>query len=138
MKFLRLYAFVFLVLLVSAGCGDLPTRVVSATLGKEIQSGKIANATTIFDPSDRMIHLVVQVENVASGTTVGAKWYAVSPPERLLFESDLALDPFNTSAEFTLTNSNDWHPGSYKVVVYLNGKENRTLNFVVKPNPGDE
>ncbi len=131
MKFFRILVFVFL-LLITFGCTNLPPRVVSATLGTDVQAGKIVKAKEIFASADHMIHLVVEVENIASATTVGAKWYSVSPPERLLFESDLKLDAFNTSADFTLTSTGDWKPGSYKVVVYLDGTENRTLNFVVQ------
>ena len=132
MKFARVFVWVWLLLGIAVGCGNMPTRIVSATLGKNVQAGKIADATAIFAPVDRMIHLVVEVENITGPTTVGAKWYTFGPPESLLFESDLALDPLNTSADFSLTNSGDWKPGSYKVDVYLNGEKNRTLNFGVK------
>lgn len=137
MKFSRWFGLVLILLFAVAACGNLPTRVVSATLGTEIQGGKVVHPNTIFNPSDRMIHLVVDVENVTGSATVGAKWYSVGPPERLLFESDLQLDPFNTSADFTLTNTNDWIPGSYRVVVLLNGNESRRLNFGITGDTGE-
>ena len=131
MKFFRVLVLVSLVSILF-GCTTLPPRVLSAELGTQVNSGKIAKPTTMFEPGDRMIHLVVQVDNVVAGTTVGAKWYSVTPPRRLLFESELALDVFNTSADFTLTTTGDWTPGQYEVVVFLDGKQSRTLAFSVK------
>ena len=79
-----------------------------------------------------MIHLLVSVDNALQNTTVGAKWYDVSNGNRLLFQSDAALDPFNTTADFALTSANDWTVGNYQVEIDLNGKKERTINFVVK------
>lgn len=113
-------------------CTGVEPRVVGANLGTTVRAGKIVDATTTFATTDRMIHLVVDVENAIINTSVGAKWYAVGTPNRLLFESDIALDAFNTSADFTLTSLNDWIPGNYQVVVYLNSTQDRTLDFVVR------
>lgn len=133
MKSLRPFWLIVSVLVwVCVGCSGVEPRVVGANLGTTVQAGKIVNATTTFAPTDRMIHLVVNVENAIVNTSVGAKWYAVGTPNRLLFESDIALDAFNTSADFTLTSLNDWIPGNYQVVIYLNSKQDRTLDFVVR------
>lgn len=107
-------------------------HVTGVTLGTIVKSSKIQDAKTTFAPSNHMIHLVVDVENAITNTTVGAKWYAVSLSNRLLFESDAALDAFNNSVDFSLTNTTDWSPGNYQVVVYLDGRKERTLDFVVK------
>lgn len=134
MKLLRLwYGLVGLVLaLAVTGCSPPEPKILAATLGTEIQSGKVTNPATTFAPSDRMIHLVVELENLVGNTNVGAKWYSVGTPDNLLFESDLSLDAFNNSADFTLTNTNNWLPGNYKVVIFLNEKEARQVNFVVR------
>lgn len=133
MKFMRASFFVFLLLVfVLAGCADTPPRIKTATLGTVVEVGAIQNPKTTFAPTERIIHLVVQVENVTQGVRVGAKWYAVENATRLLLESDLMLDAFNPSADFALTSANDWIPGNYQVVVYLNGDQERTIDFVVK------
>ena len=118
--------------LVLAGCADTPPRIKTATLGTIVELSAIQNPKTTFAPTERNIHLVVQVENVTQGVRVGTKWYAVENPKRLLLESELQLDAFNTSADFALTSANDWIPGNYQVVVYLNGDQERTIDFVVK------
>jgi hypothetical protein len=114
-----------------AGC-NTPPRIVSATLGTSVQGSKIVLPQTTFKPGDRMIHLVVDVENVLTDTNIAAKWYKVGSPDELLLESDLALDAFNTFADYTLTSMGDWQPGNYKVVVYLDGKEDRQVNFTIE------
>ncbi|HZQ07851.1 MAG TPA: hypothetical protein VFD70_14805 [Anaerolineae bacterium] len=118
------------------GCSaDTSPRITDAALGTQVQAGKIVTRATTFAPQDRMIHLVVQMENLVIPARLGAQWYRIAVgggQDQLLFQSDLSLDPLNTSADFTLTNSNDWQPGNYKVVITLNDKEDRTLNFAIK------
>lgn len=135
MKFLRVYLpllFGALCVLAFAACSNVEAHVANATLGTTVRAGRIVNPATTFAVTDRMIHLVVDVTNAIANTSVGAKWYSVGAPDRLLFESDIPLDAFTTSADFTLTSVNDWIPGNYRVMVYLNGKAERTLDFVVK------
>jgi len=132
MKLNRLHWLALFVLgLMVAACNPTP-RITGATLGTVVQASKIEDPKTTFAPSDHMIQLIVNVENVVGSTNIGAKWYSVDGGERVLFEGESALDPLNTSAEFALTAANDWKPGSYKVVIFLNGKEDRQLNFQVK------
>lgn len=121
-----------LIALALVACGDQSPHVTSATLGTIVDSSKIQDPKTTFAPKDHMIHLLVSVDNALQNTTVGAKWYDVSNANHLLFQSDTALDPFNTTADFALTSANDWAVGNYQVAVYLNGKQERTIDFVVK------
>jgi hypothetical protein len=123
-----------LVLLVSA-CGNTPPRITATAMGTAVDAGKITHPTTTFKPGDHTIYIVVDVENVLGGTPLGVKWYAVDTPNaknQLLLENQVNLDPLNTSGEFALTSSSDFAPGKYKVVVYLNGQEDRTVEFEVK------
>lgn len=137
MKFIRTTWLVLIVLvlalgLVLAACGDQTPHVTSATLGTVVDSSQIKDPKTTFAPTDHMIHLLVSVDNALQNTTVGAKWYDVNNSNRLLFQSDATLDPFNTTADFALTSANDWTVGKYQVSVYLNSKQERTIDFVVK------
>jgi hypothetical protein len=113
-------------------CAPPSPRIAGAELGTTVSASRIAQPKTIFATTERSIHLLVTVENALPQTRVGAKWYSVASTKRLLFESDLELDPLNSTADFVLTNTNDWIPGAYQVVVFLDGKETQTLNFQVK------
>ncbi len=138
MKRIRLWWFGWLVLALGfaiIGCNAAPAaHIVNANLGTQVQAGKVTDPKDTFAPKDHMIQLVVDLENVLGGTTVGAKWYSVpaSGQDQLLFSSDLPLDPLNTSGQFALTTTSDFATGKYKVVLYLNGKQDRTLNFQVQ------
>ena len=133
MRFVPTLLFVFVLsAMFVVGCGNVTPTITEASLGTQVEGGKIVNKMSTFAPADRMIHLVVDVKDVVGTVPVSAKWYRVQDEDKLLFESELALDPLNTSAEFTLTNVNDWVPGNYKVVIYLNGDEKRSLNFQVQ------
>lgn len=133
MKFVRNVWFVVLLLAVGlVACGDSTPHVTAATLGTIVTASKIQDPKTTFAITEHMLHLVVDVNNALTNTTVGAKWYETGGSNRLLFEGDAALDPFNTTADFALTSANDWTPGNYQVVVYLDGKKERTLDFVIK------
>lgn len=127
-----------LALIVLAACTAIAPpvpHISAAALGTTVQSGEIVNPASTFEPAAHMIHLVVHVDNVLTSTSIGAKWYALpaGAQPQLLFSSDLALDPLNTSADFTLTAANDWTPGAYKVDLTLDGKQARTLEFTIKP-----
>ena len=126
------YGIVFAVLVfLAVSCNTITPHIIGATLGTKVAAGKIQDAKTTFAPTDHMIHLVVDVQDVIQNTTVGAKWYSVDNNNQLLYEGNTALDAFNTSADFALTAANDWAPGNYKVVVYLNNQQDRTLNFTI-------
>lgn len=128
---MKLFRLLFLFLILLTACGG-PPQISSAALGTVVRASKLADPKTKFAPSDHIIHLIVTVDNAAPGTTVGAKWSASDQNNRLLFEADAALDPMNTTADFALTSANDWRPGKYQVVLYLNGKPERSIDFTVE------
>src|SRR5438128_828242 len=98
MKFISTAGFVLLLLCVFlVGCGDQTPHVTNAILGTIVNAGKITDPKTTFIPGEHMIHLVVQVENALTNTSVGAKWYQVGDSNRLLYQDETALDAFNTS-----------------------------------------
>ena len=118
-----------------AACSTPPPRITATTMGTQVSAGKIAAPAAAFKPADHTLYLVVETENVLGGTPLGVKWYAVdagSMKNQLLLENEVQLDPLNTSGEFALTSTGDLAPGKYKVVVYLNGKQDRTVDFEVK------
>ena len=125
----------FFVSLLFVACSTPPPRITATTMGTTVSAGKISAPSTVFKPADHNLYLVVETENVLGGTPLGVKWYAVDAgtmKNQLLLENEVNLDPLNTSGEFALTSTGDLAPGKYKVVVFLNGQENRTVEFEVR------
>lgn len=121
--------------LLIAACSTPPPRITATTMGTEVSAGKITAPAAAFKPSDHTVYLVVDTENILGGTTLGVKWYAVDAgniKNQLLLENEVKLDPLNTSGEFALTSAGDLAPGKYNVVVFLNGNQDRTVDFEVK------
>jgi hypothetical protein len=125
----------FLVSLLFVACSPPPPRITATTMGTAVNAGKISAPTTTFKPADHTLYLVVETENILGGTALGVKWYAVdagSLKNQLLLENEVKLDPLNNSGEFALTSAGDLTPGKYKVVIFLNGIEDRTVEFQVQ------
>jgi hypothetical protein len=110
-------------------------QVTSAQLARGYSQGKAVDPTTLFRPSDRVIHLVVAVGNAPDDTKVGATWYAVdaggSQNEKLDTASG-TLQNGEDHVDLTLSNTSNWPRGSYKVDLMLDDKRDRTLNFEVR------
>ena len=118
-----------------SACTTPPPRITATTMGTQVDAGKIVTPATTFKPTDHTLYLVVDAENILGGTTLGVKWYAVDAgtlKNQLLLENEVKLDPSNTSGEFALTTTGDLGPGKYKVDVYLEGKQDRSVEFQVK------
>jgi len=109
-------------------------HIVSAQLARGYSQGKAIDPTTGFSPSDHVIHLVVVVGNAPDDTKVGATWYAVDAGGAQNEKLDTATGTLSNGqdhVDFTLSNTTDWPPGSYKVDLMLDGKKDRTLDFTV-------
>ena len=109
--------------------------ITSATLAKGYADGAPINPTTTFLPSDHVFHLVVNVANAPDATKVSAAWSIVAAgdlKEHALDQNEIALKGGENIAHFTLSNSQDWLRGKYKVEIGLNGKPERTLEFEVQ------
>jgi hypothetical protein len=119
------------------GCKCSTAKITSATLarGYDAQAGKALDPTNVFKPADTVLHLVVTTAHVPSGTKVGAEWWAVEAGGVKDQKIDAAvLDLESTGVvHFTLSRPDrGWPVGKYKVIVALDGKPNRTLEFEVK------
>ena len=118
------------------GCSCSTAKVTSATLarGYDEQASKPLDPTTVFKPTDSVLHLVVTTAYVPSGTKVGAEWWAVEAggvKDHKIDAAELSLESTGV-VHFTLSRPEGWPPGKYKVIVSLDGKPNRTLEFEVK------
>jgi hypothetical protein len=109
-------------------------HIVSAELARGYSQGKAVDPTTTFRPADHVIHLVVVVGNAPDDTKVGATWYAVDAGGAQNEKLDSATGTLSNGEDhidFTLSNTADWPPGSYKVALTLDEKKDRTLDFNV-------
>ncbi len=128
---------VLLLTLVAIGCSSGPVSISKATLAKNYDSskGQAVDPTSTFSPSDHVFYLVVNPENPKQGTKVGAVWTAIQAgdwKDKQLNTYDITLNGNESVVDFTISNSNDWPTGQYKVDVLLDGNKNQTLNFAVQ------
>src|SRR5438552_1719840 len=97
--------------------------ITKATLAKGYQNGSAVEPTSSFSPSDRTVHLVVNVANASAQTKVRAVWSIVQAGEQRdaqLWQYEVLMDGKGDVVDFTLTADRDWVPGDYQVVVLLN------------------
>jgi hypothetical protein len=109
-------------------------HVTSAQLATAYSQGRAVNPTTVFSPSDHVLHLVVVVANAPNDTKLGAAWYVVDAgghrDEKL--DSASATLRGEDHIDLTLSNTTNWPRGQYRVEVMLDNKRERTLHFEVR------
>jgi hypothetical protein len=136
-RILSLVTPVLLAIVLSA-CSVSTANITQAVLAKDVQGNTYepVNPTTTFAPDQALIHLVVSVANVPSGTKVKAVWSTVdvgsaAPANQQLLEKEATMDA-SANVHFSINNNaGPWPVGKYKVDVYLNDKLDRTLDFTV-------
>ncbi|BCM93149.1 hypothetical protein IAD21_05037 [Abditibacteriota bacterium] len=98
--------------------------------------GTPIGVTTTFKPSAKKIHCAVRLTKLDSRAVVRTVWFVESSPgipaNTKAYEDKVGPLKNLVLAHFTLSNSNTWPLGRYKVDVYLNGKYIRTARFSVK------
>ncbi len=115
-------------------CDFSTAHITTATLGTGYAGGKVVGQTTTFQPSDREIHLVVEVANAPDGTKVTCAWWAVNAggvTDNKVASLDLTLNSGQGIADCKFSNTSDWPSGTYKVDLSLNDKLDRTVPFSV-------
>jgi hypothetical protein len=113
-------------------------NISSAVLAKSVDADFApVDATTTFPVDQPVIHLVVTLKNVPSDTKVKAVWTAVdvgdaAAPNTKIDEVEQTInDSGNLDFTLSLPSTGVWPVGSYKVEVYLDGKLDTTLEFLV-------
>jgi hypothetical protein len=109
-------------------------HVTSAQLATAYRQGKAVNPTSVFSPSDHVLHVVVVVANAPNDTKLGAAWYVVDAGGHKDEKLDSASATLNGEdhVDLTLSNTSNWPRGQYRVDVMLDDKRERTLNFEVR------
>ena len=92
-------------------------------------------ATSTFSPSDRTVHVVINLNKAKSGTDVKVVWIADEVEGAT--NKELKTLEYTTKASDKripgyLRWSQDWPKGRYRVAVYINGNLDRTIYYDVQ------
>jgi|SRR6185437_1743523 len=110
-------------------------NIGSAVLARGYAGGNATGVTTSFHPSDNPLHCVVTLNNAPDGTTLKVDWVAVSVGRQHNYELDtttLTTTNGENIANFQISYPRAWPTGTYKAVIYLNDKLDRTLRFPIR------
>ena len=112
--------------------GSVSTANISSA--KMATDSEGAQETTVFKP-DQTFYCIVELANAPDDTKLKAVWTAVEvegeDPNLLIDEAEITAEEGNVFT-FDLTNNGLWPVGKYKVDLYLNDKQDRTLEFEVQ------
>lgn len=91
--------------------------------------------TSSFSPSDRTVHVVINLNKAKSGTDVKVIWFAEEvegATNKELKTLEYTTKAFDKKIPGYLRWSQDWPKGRYKVEVYINGNLDRTIYYDVQ------
>ena len=92
-------------------------------------------ATSTFSPSDRTVHVVINLNKAKSGTDVKVVWFAdevEGASNKELKTLEYTTKASDKKIPGYLRWSQDWPKGRYKVEVYINGNLDRTIYYDVQ------
>jgi hypothetical protein len=98
------------------------------------KDGEPGDSTTTFEPGDRTIHCVLNLNKAKAGTEVKFVWWAVDVPgsNGEITTVDYTTKSFENKVHAHLTKPADWPKGSYKVEVHINGALDRSIDYTVE------
>lgn len=124
--------------------------ITNVVLAQGVKSGTFdpVGVTTTFPADQRILHAVASVLAAPKDTVIKAVWTAVdvgsvAPANTWIQEAEFRFDDIpNRNVDFVLTPTGDrwppgryagppWPPGEYQVEIFLNGKLERTVDFMV-------
>jgi len=98
--------------------------------------GKPGESTTGFEPSDRTIHCVINLNKAKDGTKIRFVWIASDATGLSKNEMIKSIDYTTQGAEdFVhghLTAPKDWPTGDYRVEVYVDGVLDKTIEYKIE------
>ena len=98
-------------------------------------NGKPGETTTTFDPGDRTIHAVAELNKAKAGTQVRFVWKAVDvagSKNEEIKAIDYTTRSFENKVHGHLTLPYDWPKGAYEVEVYINGALDKTVKYTIE------
>ena len=97
-------------------------------------NGKPGETTTTFEPGDRTIYCVAELNKAKKGTEVRFVWKAVdvSGGNGELTTIDYTTKSFENKVRAHLTKPADWPTGKYEVDVYINGALDKIVKYTIE------
>ncbi len=111
--------------------------IAKVTMARDTQGEdkEPVNPTTVFQGSS-VFHAVVGTKNAPKGTKFGAEWYVVdvgsAGPANSKIDSSELVSEGTRNIDFTLTPTDTWPAGSYRVELRVNGVLDQIVTFSVK------
>jgi hypothetical protein len=96
-------------------------------------NGSPGEWTTSFEPQDRPIYCVVELNRAQEGTSVRFMWKAVDvagSENQYLNERDYTTSDIHAVQVFN--QPYDWPTGTYRVEVYINGTLDKTIDYTIE------
>ena len=91
-------------------------------------------ATSTFAPSDRTVHVIINLNKAKAGTDVRVVWIADEVEGAT--NKELKTLEYTTKVDKKIPGylrwSQDWPKGRYRVAVYINGNLDRTIYYDVQ------
>lgn len=102
------------------------------TMAKD-DDGKPGEAATTFEPGDRTIHCVADLNKAKGGTEVKFVWKAVdvAGSSGEFKTIDYTTKSFENKVHGHLTRESDWPTGTYEVDVYINGALDKIIKYTI-------
>ena len=98
------------------------------------EGGDAGATTTTFSPSERTVHVVINLNKAKAGTNVKVIWFAddvEGATNKELKTLEYTTTAFDKKVPGYLRWSQDWPRGRYKVEVYINGNLDKTIYYDV-------
>lgn len=111
-------------------------RIRSAVLARGYANGQAVGVTRSFHPTDNPLHCVIHLGAISAVTKLRVVWVAVNAAgvhNYKIAEKTFTLHrAVATTVNATLSLPRKWPVGTYKVVLYLNGRVARTIGFPIR------
>jgi hypothetical protein len=99
------------------------------------KDGSPGEDTTTFEPADRTIHCVINLNKAKGGTNIKFVWKAIDVTgvqSGDLTTVDYTTKSFENLVHSHLTRPSDWPTGTYEADVYINGALDKIIKFTVE------
>jgi hypothetical protein len=112
--------------------------ITEAVTAKDVEGDNFdpVDITDSFPPAQKILHAVVTLTDAPNDTVIKAVWKVVDVGDSALNGDTIDTTEVTTdgsrNVDFTLKPDNPLPSGTYQVVIYQDGKKDRTLDFTVE------